>query len=143
MRSGVAVAVETPRTPPPLALAFVPFGAGQFANEQKVKGAVFLGLEARVKSPLMPLGLFRNRSVSTANILGAIAVLCATINVVGGFLLAARDREAGGRSPAARPRIARRGRAGRAGAAAAGARARRHHHGRQRALGQAARLAAY
>ena len=30
---------------PPLALAFVPFGVGQFANEQYLKGAVFATLE--------------------------------------------------------------------------------------------------
>jgi EmrB/QacA subfamily drug resistance transporter len=34
--------------------------------------AVFLGIEARVASPLMPLGLFRLRSVSTANIVGVL-----------------------------------------------------------------------
>jgi EmrB/QacA subfamily drug resistance transporter len=34
--------------------------------------AVFLALEARVSSPLMPLGLFRNRNVSTANVLGVL-----------------------------------------------------------------------
>jgi EmrB/QacA subfamily drug resistance transporter len=34
--------------------------------------AAFLVIEARVSSPLMPLGLFRNRSVSTANIVGVL-----------------------------------------------------------------------
>jgi EmrB/QacA subfamily drug resistance transporter len=34
--------------------------------------AVFLVIEARVSSPLMPLGLFRNRNVSTANIIGVL-----------------------------------------------------------------------
>jgi EmrB/QacA subfamily drug resistance transporter len=34
--------------------------------------AVFLAIEARVSSPLMPLGLFRNRDVSTANALGVL-----------------------------------------------------------------------
>jgi EmrB/QacA subfamily drug resistance transporter len=34
--------------------------------------AVFLGIEARVESPLMPLGLFRLRNVATANILGVL-----------------------------------------------------------------------
>jgi EmrB/QacA subfamily drug resistance transporter len=32
----------------------------------------FLVIEARIANPLMPLGIFRNRSVSTANILGAL-----------------------------------------------------------------------
>jgi EmrB/QacA subfamily drug resistance transporter len=34
--------------------------------------AIFLAIEARVSSPLMPLGLFRNRNVSTANVLGVL-----------------------------------------------------------------------
>jgi EmrB/QacA subfamily drug resistance transporter len=34
--------------------------------------AVFLAIEARSSSPLMPLGLFRNRNVSTANVLGVL-----------------------------------------------------------------------
>src|SRR5918992_3070901 len=34
--------------------------------------AVFLVIEARISSPLMPLGLFRNRNVSTANIVGVL-----------------------------------------------------------------------
>jgi EmrB/QacA subfamily drug resistance transporter len=34
--------------------------------------ACFLAIEARVSSPLMPLKLFRNRSVSTANIVGVL-----------------------------------------------------------------------
>jgi EmrB/QacA subfamily drug resistance transporter len=34
--------------------------------------AVFLAIEARIASPLMPLGLFRNRNVSTANVLGML-----------------------------------------------------------------------
>jgi EmrB/QacA subfamily drug resistance transporter len=34
--------------------------------------AVFLVVEARVSSPLMPLGIFRNRTVSTANAMGAL-----------------------------------------------------------------------
>ena len=29
-------------------------------------------IEARVSSPLVPLGLFRNRNVSTANVVGAL-----------------------------------------------------------------------
>ena len=34
--------------------------------------AIFLVIEARVSSPLMPLGLFRNRNVSTANVVGVL-----------------------------------------------------------------------
>ncbi|HEV8687575.1 MAG TPA: DHA2 family efflux MFS transporter permease subunit [Gaiellaceae bacterium] len=34
--------------------------------------AVFLGIEARVRSPLMPLGLFRLRNVATANVVGVL-----------------------------------------------------------------------
>ena len=34
--------------------------------------AVFLAIEARVSSPLMPLGLFRNRTVSSANVIGVL-----------------------------------------------------------------------
>jgi EmrB/QacA subfamily drug resistance transporter len=34
--------------------------------------AVFLVIEARISSPLVPLGLFRNRNVSTANVLGVL-----------------------------------------------------------------------
>jgi EmrB/QacA subfamily drug resistance transporter len=34
--------------------------------------ALFLAIEARVSAPLMPLGLFRNRNLSTANVLGAL-----------------------------------------------------------------------
>ena len=34
--------------------------------------AVFVALEARVSAPLMPLGLFRNRNVSTANVVGVL-----------------------------------------------------------------------
>jgi predicted MFS family arabinose efflux permease len=34
--------------------------------------AVFIAIEARVSSPLVPLGLFRNRSVSTANVIGVL-----------------------------------------------------------------------
>jgi EmrB/QacA subfamily drug resistance transporter len=34
--------------------------------------AVFLAIEARISSPLMPLGLFRNRNLSTANVLGVL-----------------------------------------------------------------------
>jgi EmrB/QacA subfamily drug resistance transporter len=34
--------------------------------------AVFLGIEARVAAPLMPLGLFRLRSVATANVVGVL-----------------------------------------------------------------------
>jgi hypothetical protein len=34
--------------------------------------AVFLVLEARISSPLMPLGLFRLRNVSTANVIGVL-----------------------------------------------------------------------
>jgi EmrB/QacA subfamily drug resistance transporter len=33
---------------------------------------LFLGIEARISSPLMPLGLFRNRNVSTANVVGVL-----------------------------------------------------------------------
>jgi EmrB/QacA subfamily drug resistance transporter len=32
----------------------------------------FLGIEARISSPLVPLGLFRNRNVSTSNVLGIL-----------------------------------------------------------------------
>ena len=34
--------------------------------------ALFLGIEARVRSPLMPLGLFRLRSIAVANIAGVL-----------------------------------------------------------------------
>jgi EmrB/QacA subfamily drug resistance transporter len=34
--------------------------------------AIFLVIEARVSAPLMPLGLFRNRNVSTANVVGGL-----------------------------------------------------------------------
>jgi predicted MFS family arabinose efflux permease len=34
--------------------------------------AVFLTIEARISSPLVPLGLFRNRNVSSANVLGVL-----------------------------------------------------------------------
>ena len=34
--------------------------------------ATFVAIEARVSSPLAPLGLFRNRSVSTANVIGVL-----------------------------------------------------------------------
>jgi EmrB/QacA subfamily drug resistance transporter len=34
--------------------------------------ALFLGIEARARSPLMPLGLFRLRNVATANIIGVL-----------------------------------------------------------------------
>src|SRR5712691_3689350 len=34
--------------------------------------AVFLGIEGRVRSPLMPLGLFRLRNVATANLVGVL-----------------------------------------------------------------------
>jgi EmrB/QacA subfamily drug resistance transporter len=34
--------------------------------------AAFLLIESRVSSPLMPLGLFRNRNVSTANVIGVL-----------------------------------------------------------------------
>ena len=33
---------------------------------------VFLAIEARVSSPLVPLGLFRNRNLSTANVVGVL-----------------------------------------------------------------------
>jgi EmrB/QacA subfamily drug resistance transporter len=33
---------------------------------------LFLGIEARVRTPLMPLGLFRLRSVATANVVGVL-----------------------------------------------------------------------
>jgi EmrB/QacA subfamily drug resistance transporter len=47
--------------------------------------ALFLGIEARVSAPLMPLGLFRLRNVSTANV---VAVLMAGA-MFGWFFLAA------------------------------------------------------
>jgi EmrB/QacA subfamily drug resistance transporter len=34
--------------------------------------AIFLAIEARISSPLMPLGLFRNRNVSSANVIGVL-----------------------------------------------------------------------
>jgi EmrB/QacA subfamily drug resistance transporter len=34
--------------------------------------AIFLGIEARVRSPLMPLGLFRLRNVAIANVVGVL-----------------------------------------------------------------------
>jgi EmrB/QacA subfamily drug resistance transporter len=34
--------------------------------------AAFLAIEARISSPLVPLGLFRNRNVSTANVIGVL-----------------------------------------------------------------------
>jgi EmrB/QacA subfamily drug resistance transporter len=34
--------------------------------------AIFLAIEARISSPLMPLGLFRNRNLSTANVAGVL-----------------------------------------------------------------------
>jgi EmrB/QacA subfamily drug resistance transporter len=34
--------------------------------------AIFLGIEARIRSPLMPLGLFRLRSLATANVVGVL-----------------------------------------------------------------------
>jgi predicted MFS family arabinose efflux permease len=34
--------------------------------------SVFLAIEARISSPLVPLGLFRNRNVSTANVVGVL-----------------------------------------------------------------------
>jgi EmrB/QacA subfamily drug resistance transporter len=34
--------------------------------------ALFLGIEARVRSPLVPLGLFRLRNVATANVVGVL-----------------------------------------------------------------------
>jgi EmrB/QacA subfamily drug resistance transporter len=34
--------------------------------------AIFLGIEARVRDPLMPLGLFRLRNVATANVVGVL-----------------------------------------------------------------------
>ena len=34
--------------------------------------ALFLGIEARVRAPLMPLGLFRLRNVATANVVGVL-----------------------------------------------------------------------
>jgi EmrB/QacA subfamily drug resistance transporter len=34
--------------------------------------ALFLGIEARVRSPLMPLGLFRLRNLATANVVGVL-----------------------------------------------------------------------
>jgi predicted MFS family arabinose efflux permease len=34
--------------------------------------AIFLAIEARISSPLVPLGLFRNRNVSSANVVGVL-----------------------------------------------------------------------
>ena len=34
--------------------------------------AIFLGIEARIRSPLVPLGLFRLRSLATANVVGVL-----------------------------------------------------------------------
>lgn len=34
--------------------------------------ALFLSIEGRIADPLMPLGLFRNRNISTANVVGAL-----------------------------------------------------------------------
>jgi EmrB/QacA subfamily drug resistance transporter len=34
--------------------------------------ALFLGIEARVRSPLVPLGLFRRRNIATANVVGVL-----------------------------------------------------------------------
>jgi EmrB/QacA subfamily drug resistance transporter len=34
--------------------------------------ALFLGIEARVRSPLVPLGLFRQRNIATANVVGVL-----------------------------------------------------------------------
>ncbi|MDQ3994151.1 MAG: MFS transporter, partial [Actinomycetota bacterium] len=34
--------------------------------------ALFVAIEARIRVPLMPLGLFRNRNVSTSNVLGIL-----------------------------------------------------------------------
>jgi EmrB/QacA subfamily drug resistance transporter len=34
--------------------------------------AIFIAIEARIRVPLMPLGLFRNRNVSTSNVLGVL-----------------------------------------------------------------------
>jgi EmrB/QacA subfamily drug resistance transporter len=34
--------------------------------------ALFIGIEARVRSPLMPLGLFRRRNLSTSNVVGIL-----------------------------------------------------------------------
>jgi EmrB/QacA subfamily drug resistance transporter len=34
--------------------------------------AIFLAIEARISSPLVPLGIFRNRNVSTANVVGVL-----------------------------------------------------------------------
>ncbi len=34
--------------------------------------ALFIGIEARVSSPLMPLGLFRSRNLATANVVGVL-----------------------------------------------------------------------
>jgi EmrB/QacA subfamily drug resistance transporter len=37
-----------------------------------VLAAIFLSVEARIRAPLVPLGLFRNRNVSTANVVGVL-----------------------------------------------------------------------
>jgi EmrB/QacA subfamily drug resistance transporter len=37
-----------------------------------VLAAIFLTVEARISAPLVPLGLFRNRNVSTANVVGVL-----------------------------------------------------------------------
>src|ERR671918_459358 len=44
----------------------VPLGAAA------VLFALFVAIEARISAPLVPLGLFRNRNVSAANVLGAL-----------------------------------------------------------------------
>ena len=51
------------------------WGSAQTLGPLGAAGAlmvVFLLIESRIANPLMPLGIFRNRSVSTANILGAL-----------------------------------------------------------------------
>ncbi len=57
--------------------------------------ALFLSIEARVSSPLMPLGLFRLRNVATANVVGVMwaAAMFAWFFLSGGFPLSSRRRE--------------------------------------------------
>jgi hypothetical protein len=53
------------RRPPSLAFSFVPFGVGQFANDQTTKGAVFLGVEGLAfLTAGVSLALFESKKVS-------------------------------------------------------------------------------
>src|SRR3989440_198561 len=49
-----------------------PDAAGRLDVAAAALVAVFLGIEARVRSPLIPLGLFRLRNVATANVVGVL-----------------------------------------------------------------------